>query len=433
MPHRSYMVAPQGGGSVTPPPSVRRWNQGWYTALSGSQIYAGAPGQSAYTGIPGTASVTTAGPYANGSIGIMVPHAWAELEPNGVSDPNRFSGFSLFTQDLAAAATIAAISPGWNVNIILKLVVKSENTYGGNILLPADMVAVADAGNGLKGGTGTTTYATATSAANGYFAWRWHPVVIARLQALFAQLNFVFGGNVGNNVHWAGVAMQETAPSGPVNVGGDGYGTDNSNYIAGLIAEAKNIVAGNPYIRPYQFMNFMPMKSNAQGTYDLASVLLQTQQYGSVAGFPDTVTKNAGIISRVYPIMQAYSQGGSFTDPSGVNPKVVLPGNGGVFGSIQPAEWTGGTPGDSPVNLANLFNYFTSSFTFGGVGSGAKFTNAMWAGALDWSGAVPANQSPLTGNIMVPDWHLTGSPVFDPGVSAMMALAPSFNIIAPNP
>jgi hypothetical protein len=428
------MVAPQGAGTIPPPPPTRRWNQGWYTAVSPSQLYAGAPAQSAYNGIPGTGSVTTAGPYAGGSIGIMVPHAWVEFEPNGVADPNRFSGLSLFAQDLAAAATIAAIAPGYSVYLILKILVKSEATFSGQILLPADMVSVADSAHAINGGTGSTTYATPTTAGNGYFAWRWHPTVISRLKALYAAINAMFGTNTGNNVHFAGMAMQETATSGPVNVGGDGYGTTNANYVAGLIAEAKNGVAGNPYIRPYQFMNFMPQGTNAQGTYDLASVLAQTQQYGAVAGFPDLVTMNSGILARVYPIMQAYSQGGSFTDPSGVGPVIHLPGNGGVFGSIQPAEWTGGNPGDSPVNLANLFNYFTSTFTFGGLSSGATFTNPMWAGALDWSGAVMMNQSPLRGQIMVPDWHLgPGSPVFDPGVSSMMALAPFFNPITPNP
>jgi hypothetical protein len=410
----------------SPPPTSRRWKPGWGPVLNNSQIYGGSGGS--YIGIPNNNTVAAAGPCAPGVTMIVAPHAWNEFEPNGKTDPpgtgpgQRFSGLiPILGNEIAQAANFAnpATGPNNPILYIVRIIFKTQHNFGSTNPLPADIAGLA------------------TAISGGFSAWRWNSTFVSRYDDLCSQIGALYGSNTGNNVYFGGIMTQETATSFTPNGTTDGY-TDAS-FQSALISEAASIANALPYGRPYFMINDWPTTnlSVAAGTIQLATVCKNIQQYGAIIGFPDLATTTS-VVGRYYALIQACHNGGTFTNSAG---SVTMPGKFGTYGCIQPAEWGGNPPshgsgpGDYPVNLPNLVNYATSSFTFK--------PSAGYAGALDWTGGA-GRTSLLNLDSIMPDWHTsdtsspnTGGPsppiVFNSSATKLITALPSFGTVTPNP
>lgn len=387
---RKYIHHPGAGGGPPPPPpppAKQRYNPGWWVVLLNADVYTKA---GVSTGIPASADIAS-------SAGVCVSRDWVELEPNGKSDPagsgpgQRFSGFALIRADLATCATF---NGGKGRPYMLRLGVKSFRAALGINPIPGDLQVPSAANNHSPNGYATYDPGSASVPAS-ITAWRWDPTIIQGLMELYAA----FGAEFGSNVLMQGINTQETALGFQPDARVDGY--TPALYTAALITDSKNIAAASPYFRHYDFINFHPgaytdaagnlqHTSVGQGTIYLAQVAAAVQPLGTVLAFPDWVTQG-GIVNRVYDIHAAYSTQGTVTRVGTTPLTVTMPGSGPIGGSMQHDELTGNGVGDTPVVPENLFNWGTSQFAYGIVGSAATHKSAAYAGAIDHS---PGSSAP---------------------------------------
>ncbi|MES1993139.1 MAG: hypothetical protein V4457_05935 [Pseudomonadota bacterium] len=396
------------GGSLT-----RRYNPGHYIALQKSQIFSG----SSYVGIPHAAAVNNVGPVAPKSAGLLVPHAWNEMEPNGATDPAdvRFD-LSRLDSEVAQCAAYNT-NNGAGVQYILKLVVKAFGNSAVNPL-PVDLAApIGHVGDANYSPSGYCTYDPGNaSVPPSYGTWRHHPTISSRFAVLVQKLGAHFDGNP----NWGGICTQETATGFTPNFAVDGY--TPALYMTALINEIKNISNASPHSRAFPFINFMPGVSSDQATINLATVVATAQQYGAVVAFPDLVAPElepGNIAHRVYDIIQAYRTGGTVTRTiSGSQVSVSFAAQGATGGSIQSAEWTNGEapaphPASTyPVSLEDLYNLFTASFTYKPSGGYPNAHDRRPGSSLP---------SPLDGQFLFSDWHTTGTPQFNPTMANIIA------------
>lgn len=407
------------GTSVPTPKQV--YAPGWWTVLLFGDLYSKVGSNFVYQGLPASADVPN-------SVGVCPSHDWNELEPNGKTDSpsTRFApGIAMITSELA---TCAAMNGGKGRKYMLRIGVKSFRGPASNPL-PADM-QVANADNNHNS-TGYATYFPGSpTIPDGFGTWRWHLTNQARFLELLLALGAAFGdpaGNGGNNALFVGINLQETAMGFNPDARVDTY--TPAAYISGLIFESKCVPQASPYWRPHPMYNYFPgsytdasgaaqSSSNAQGTINLAIAAAGVQQYGAVLSFPDLVT-SGGPVSRVYGIHQAYSTGGQ-VPRAGTTPLIVImPGMGPTGGSMQHDELAGVGVGDTPVVLENLFNYATSTDSYGPSGSSA--THKPYPGALDYTSG-----SPLTVDYLFVN-NTGGSPA-----NHMMADYPTFGPFTPS-
>lgn len=374
------------GTPPPPPPVTRRWAPGWYTALSIGQLNAHKVG--GIGGIPNPGVRSAVGPVATGVSGLVVRQYWSDFEPNGAGDPiaTRFR-FALFDQLIAQAAAF----PGPPVLIWFMLVNKTfEGGATPTIPLPADLIAVAD------GGTGTKTYATffdgGPNVPNGEQVWRWDLGVVQPRQA---EAWGAIANRYDGNPNFGGIATQETSTSGVnTNTAIDGFYTA-AKYESGLIAEINAINLACKQGRQIFFSNFV----SGGGIAALRRIAAVAQTYGVLWAGPDWVT-NGGIVTNAYPVYKEY-QDGTLASPA--------TGNGPTGCSIQNPEWTGNPPGDNPVNIPNLYNYGTSTWTYGNPADPTMDHRT---------------DSPLGLSVGIPDWKESGTDNFHDTMAPIMAAHP---------
>lgn len=386
-------------GATPPPPTGRRYYPGIYSVLLRSMFFNG----NTYLGIPNGAIYSSGSTVWPGLAGVMVPHDWNEVEPNGATDPigTRFD----FSRVAAEVAQCAAAG----VQYLFKLNVKSFRGLGTNPL-PADLQTPIGSGPSYSPDGRATYFAGSggTGTLDGYSIWRWDPVIIARMNVLFQQMGAVFD----TNPYFGGIVTQETAIAYTAVPAVDNYSP--AAYMDGLIAEGNNFSAAFPHARHFCFINFMHGVSIVQARYNLFKVAATLQPNGTVIAGPDLTTElsSANITSRCYPIYNDYHFGTSHnSDPAA---PFVMPSTGPTGCSIQHAEWGGNeTPADPrPVLLKNLFNYATSS-------------NRYPAPALDHRPG-SAQPSPLNLDYLFIDYHTAntaGTPpaTWNPDATDIMA------------
>lgn len=255
------------------------------------------------------------------------------------------------------------------------------------------------------------------SGGGGWQAWRWSPTLLARYRVLVNAI----GTHLDSNPNFGGIATQETSTGS--SAGGvastytlDGFvGTDaytSAGYIAAMKKETDYIATACPSARQLLYANFISGTSNNQGTSLLLDLAIYGQTNGVIWGGPDLVTdlEPGQINTRCYT---------NYTKVHNGTEGVLAPGP--TFCSIQSAEWTGQQPAQvGTVNLQDLYNYATSTFTY------------TTGGARDHSPTAPSTQrSPLNLDIIVTDWHNTGSPSYAIDWRPIIAAHPTFGTVTP--
>lgn len=420
-------ITTTGGG---PPPPTRRYFPGWCISVSPAQSGTrpqDAPG--AFVGIPNGGTVTgtypnntakgalvsNAGPVSNAVASVNVRFNWGGT--NGLDNGDG-------TYNWAHTDAVMAQARALNVGVFFVILSRTFSVTVGGVdqnPAPADLVAYSE---------------VYTSGSNtGYQLWRWSPHVLQRFAAFIAAL----GARYNGDPNFAGVGTQETATGG-ANGGtnssytvaiGSGLGLGNftgndfytpQGFTDAILMESKIIAAACPNARHLLFQNFISGTTNSDATAKLLTVAVAAQPLGTIWCCPDLVTDQepGNINGRVYPNYPKYANG-----TGGV------PAPGITAASIQPAEWTGGTPAQTAATpspnpyLPDLYNWMTSTNTYPVLG-GANLN------ARDHRPA-SASPSPLTLAMCLADWHTTGNPNFTTDLVPIMAAHPTFSSLVPNP
>lgn len=409
----SLMMAQAGfaAGTTPGPPIVQRFLPGHYIAIRPSQITgAGLPNCGTYspsTGVVTGGLASNAGPAcmssADGKSGnLLTPVFVVRFNWNAIETTAGNFDYSLPDKYLAQAA---------NLGVALEMLI-IERTFDGLTApgganpptnpMPADIASFADVFT--TGSSGNQRW--------GYQGWRWSPTVRSRFDNLCKKL----GARYDTNVFFAGIATQETSTGNATGGSAGTYtvgtytGSDNytlAGFIQGLDDESDSIENWCPHTKPFHYQNFI----NNGGATDLRTYATHVQPNGAWFGGPDLVTGvsgNANIVNNCYPNYTLYHNG---TSP--------IPGKGPTFCSAQSGEFNGTGVGDSPANMANLFNYGTSSFT-------CKPANGF-SGALDWTSGSPLNLDAIVWDY---EPRSTGQN-YTASIVPIMKLKPTFGTFSP--
>lgn len=416
---------------VTPTLSItRRWTPGHYVAIADFQRVAAG-------GIPNPGLVSNAGPVSTGVKALVVRYDWNEVEASqdtfnwtrmdkeigqcaalGVQlfmmvVVRNFAGSSsvTFTGSVGGAITgtlTAAVTNGSYGCLFSNNDVRLVTVTGGTHAAWSGAITAGSVTTGVLNLTSNSPLpsylwpysqpftASVGSGSGGWQSWRWSPTFLARYRILVNAIGTRYDGNA----HFGGIATQETSTgssAGGVSstytldgfVGSDAY--TSAGYIAAMKKETDYIATACPNGRQLLYANFISGTSNNQGTALLLDLAIYGQTNGVIWGGPDLVTdlEPGAINSRCYT---------NYTKVHNGTGGVLAPGP--TFCSIQSAEWTGASPAQvGTVNLSDLYNYATASFTY--------------PTGRDHSPTAPSTQrSPLNLDIIVTDWHNTGSPSY---------------------
>lgn len=375
--------------------SVRRYAAGHYVALSTDQMGTNVSGaNSTYTGIPNPGTRTDTGPVSSNVKALVIRHRWNEINPTGTT-----YDYTRLDAEIAQAAAF----PGGGVLIFWILVMRNfTGSAAAENPLPADLTAYSEVFQN-----------TANPSANGWQTWRWSPTILDRFRTLVTKL----GARYNNNVYFGGLATQETSVGTGV-VGGAATtytvngitGSDQltlAGYIAALQAESNYISTACPNARHMAYQNFAgPPGTNAEQTAGLAQYAATVQANEGIFGGPDLVLGGA-IYSRCFPNYKLVHDG---TAP--------VAGRGATMCAVQPTEWTNaGPPGNAIVaSPLQRFNYGTGN------------TTATGAGAMPAGTSLP---SLLNLDIIVWDWHTTGTYNFTAHAVPIFKANPSFGTYTP--
>lgn len=423
------VVGTTTGGVITP---TRRIFRGWFVALQEGQMNTPLP-DAGYVGIPNGGTVTgtyptnvatgalvsNAGPVASGVNALVIRYEWKELD-NG-------DGTFNFTRPDKEIAQCRALGVGLYMLIVVR-------TFNGLTAdknpLPPDLVTFAE---------------TFSTSSDGWQTWRWSPTVLQRFQ----QLCNAIGARYDLDPNFAGIATQETSTGNvngrtpnagnyTVSLGalGNYVGTDtysSAGFTTALQTEIKIVGTACPNSRGLHYNNFIQGDSVAQLLVDALSIAIIAQTYGAIWAGPDLVTdlEPGNINGRCYPTYQKYHNGSN---------GILHPGLTGC--SIQNAEWTGGSPGQTPVvavppgprnpSLYDLFNWATASNTY---------PTSSTSGARDHR-SISASPSPLNLDVIIGDWHTVANANGDKfnttavgtyGLVQIMAQHPTLGTVTPNP
>lgn len=429
--------------------SARRWTPGHYIAIADFQRVAAG-------GIPNPTVVSNAGPVSTGVKALVVRYDWNEIETSqnvfnwtrldkeigqcatlGVQlfpmiVVRNFTGSTnvTFTGSVGGAtsgtlsAAVANVTYGMLFsNNDVRIVTVTGGTHAawsGAITAGSVTTAVMNPATNSPlpsylWGYGQPFIAGVGTGSGGWQSWRWSPTYLARYRVLVNAI----GTRYDANPNFGGIATQETS-TGSSNGGVastytlDGFvGTDaytSAGYIGAMKKETDYIATACPHARQLQYTNFISGVSNSQGTSLLLDLAIYGQTNGVIWGGPDLVTdlEPGQINTRCYTNYNKvhFGTGG-----------VLVPGP--TFCSIQSAEWTGASPAQvGTVNLPDLYNYATSSFTY--------------STGRDHSPTAPSTQrSPLNLDIIVTDWHNTGSPSYAVDWRPIVAAHPTFGTVTP--
>jgi hypothetical protein len=426
-PSNVVAITTTGGG---PPPPGRRFFGGWYVAIAPSQQSGTPPGGIPNGGtVTGTypnatvsgATVSNSGPVCSGVSCVVTRKNWSDMD-NGDGTYN-------WVQTDKEMAQAKALGVALFIIVIVRTFDGNGTLGDGTNPMPADIAAYAD-----------PFIDSANPSLSGYQGYRWSPTVIARLQTFCNAM----GARYDLDPTFAGIATQETA-TGNTTGHAISHGTGNytvtltnglgnftssdvysvSNFALALIMESRIIAAACPHARHLLYENFTN-GDNSSAT--LGTVAVAVQPLGTIWCGPDMVTdaEPGNINTRCYPNYTHYHNG-----TNGV------PAPGLTACAIQAAEWTGKSPAQKAtpptplVSMQDLYNWATASYTYTQPGT---YNDAVKP--RDHRTGKPG-ASPLNLDIIITDWHITGSPQFNDisgaGVVPIIAAHPTFGTVTPNP
>lgn len=425
------VVGTTTGGVITP---TRRIYADWGMAISPAQVGnrpQDAPG--AFHGIPNGGTVTgtyptnvatggvvsNVGPVCSGVTYLTTRHNWNELD-NGDG-----------TYNWAHTDYILAQARGLGVGVYFVILTRTFNVTVSGVdqnPVPADLAAYCEVYTGSGGG-------------NGYQVWRWSPTVLARWQTFINAM----GARYDADPFFAGIGTQETSTGGAngaavahgtgnytVSLGalGNFVGSDvysSTGFTAALEMEKAIIGTASPSSRGLPFNNFIQNDTVAELLVDALSIAIVAQTYGSMWGFPDSVTdlEPGNINGRVYPTVQKYKNGSN---------GIAHPGL--TFGAIQPAEWTAQGPAQTPAvafppgplnpSLQDLYNWLKQTNTY---------PTSLSTGARDHR-PTSASPSPLNVDSILADYRPSASFGAHPNFSDLVPIIqahPILRTVTPNP
>lgn len=399
---------------TTPPPVVRRYNPGWYTAIiqpgqiknaigkdtTGTfvdpdgitqnylkcRIPGGHLGTCAYPGFVGGLNGTTDGPVTSGVRGLVVPYYWNDLEPTANNYDDGWIDADMNACILLGVQLIVMVTVRTFKNVA------SDNPAPGAVGTYLNQLPF-NINYQLSGGGWEISRWLDVNKVGAVDGQTWN--VQDRYRKLVQHITTRWGGHP----NFEGIATQETACN-MSDVEQQSTFYDKDDYFRCLKQEADIVKAADPNIRHFGYANYIPTNAyqangagNNQAYVDalVESYFLYMGTTGcSVSGGPDCLPDSVALQSRVYGHYDALHN----TAP---------PNNGPIF-----IAWQDATFSQTVRTATQLFKWSTNQ--------------AIGAPALPAGGTVN-----LHADYIFENWELNNSPGFnfDPEARLVIAANPS--------